>query len=47
MGKIAMPINEEGHLFRCEKVHISQIKQGDTVYHHGESKTVEKKFVKV
>lgn len=31
MGKIARPINKEGHLFECEKVHISQIRQGDTV----------------
>lgn len=28
MGKIAMPINEEGHLFECEIVHISQINKG-------------------
>jgi hypothetical protein len=46
MGKIARPINKEGHLFECEKVHISQIRQGDTVFHNGESKTVGKNSLK-
>lgn len=29
-------------LFACEEVHVSQIKQGDTVFHSGVSRTVGK-----
>ena len=39
MGVLALHINKEKHLFAAEKVHISQIKQGDIVYHDGQSKT--------
>lgn len=42
MKTLARPINKEGHLYACEEVHISRIRQGDTVYHNGESKTVGK-----
>lgn len=40
MKTIAKPLNNDGYLFACEEVHISQVKQGDTVYHKGEAKTV-------
>lgn len=42
MKTISKPIYEGGPLFACEEVHISQIRQGDTVYHNGEAKTVGK-----
>ena len=40
MKTIAKPINKDGYLFACEEVHISQVKQGDTVFHNGQSRTV-------
>lgn len=46
MGVLALHINKEKHLFAAEKVHISQIKQGDIVYHDGQSKTVGKGSLK-
>ena len=40
MERLAKPINNGGILFCCEEVHISQVRQGDTIFHNGESKTV-------
>ena len=37
------PLNEfDETLFACEYVHISLIRQGDTVYHNGQARTVGK-----
>lgn len=40
MAKITKPINKSHILYKCEEVHISLIKKGDTVFHNGDSKTV-------
>lgn len=40
MKTISKPIYEGGPLFACEEIHISEVRQGDTVFHNGQARTV-------
>lgn len=46
MKTISRPINESGHLFACEEVHISSVRRGDIVFHDGKARTVGKKSLR-
>ena len=46
MKTISKPIDESGHLFACEEVHISSVRRGDIVFHDGKARTVGKKSLR-